>query len=171
MKDIMTTNYKQSQNKKELILMRGLPGSGKSFLAKQLSGKNGSIFSTDDYFTDSQGKYNWDPEKIEIAHQWNNERIKKAIEQGMPTVILDNTNVSRWELRQLKPLVEYAESQGYEVRIEEPKTPWAFDPEELTKRNTHGLSLEVIQSKLRKWHPNPTIEDIKNDFNPPEMAQ
>jgi len=169
MKDIVTKKYKQAQ-KKILYIMRGVPGSGKSFLARQLSGKNGSILSTDDYFMDSQGNYKWNPNEMKIAHQWNSERVKKAIDQRVSPVILDNTNVSRWELRQLKPLVEYAEVQEYEVIIKEPKTPWAFDPEELAKRNTHGVSLEAIQSKLRKWHPNPTVEDIKNDFEPPEMA-
>ncbi len=155
--------------KKEFIIMRGLPGSGKSTLAKQLAGGTGVQYAADDYFMDEQGKYNWDPNQIGTAHQWNHERIKRAIEQGVSPVIMDNTNVSKWELRSLRPLVEYAENQGYEVRIEEAKTPWAFDPEELAKRNSHGVPLEAIQGKLRRWHPNPTVDDIRNDFQPPEM--
>ena len=82
---------------------------------------------------------------------------------------MDNTNVSRWELRALGHIVEYAENQGYEVRIEEANTPWAFDAEELTKRNTHGVPRETIDKFLRRWYPNPTIDDIKNDFQPPEI--
>ncbi|EMP07134.1 AAA domain protein [Leptospira interrogans serovar Pyrogenes str. 200701872] len=40
---------------KSLILLRGLPGAGKSRLAKLLS-ENGKypVFSVDDYFTDSK---------------------------------------------------------------------------------------------------------------------
>ena len=44
-------------NHKSLILLRGLPGSGKSSLAFTLS-ENGKypVFSVDDYFTNAEGK-------------------------------------------------------------------------------------------------------------------
>ncbi|EMG08329.1 AAA domain protein [Leptospira interrogans serovar Grippotyphosa str. LT2186] len=54
---------------KSLILLRGLPGAGKSRLAKLLS-ENGKypVFSVDDYFTDSKTQeYNFDYKKI-ILH-------------------------------------------------------------------------------------------------------
>ena len=159
-----------SMAKKEFIIMRGLPGSGKSTLAGKLKGETGVQYAADDYFMDEQGNYNWDANQIGVAHQWNHERIKRAIEQGISPVIMDNTNVSKWDLRQARPLVEYAENQGYEVRIEEANTPWAFNAEELAQRNTHGVPLEAIQKKLQRWHPNPTVEDIRNDFQDPPMA-
>lgn len=54
---------------KSLILLRGLPGAGKSRLSKLLS-ENGKypVFSIDDYFTDSKTQeYNFDYKKI-ILH-------------------------------------------------------------------------------------------------------
>jgi adenylate kinase family enzyme len=37
--------------KKKMIIMRGLPGSGKSYKAKKLAqAENGVIYSTDDFF-------------------------------------------------------------------------------------------------------------------------
>ncbi len=150
--------------KKEFIIIRGLSGSGKSFLAKQLAGDTGLQLAADDYFLDDQGKYNWSGERVSAAHQWNYERVKKAMDEGISPVILDNTNVAKRDLRALKPVIEYAESKGYDVRIEETKTPWAFDAEELVKRNQHGVNMETIQKQLRRWYPNPTVEDIKNDF-------
>jgi len=156
---------------KEFILLRGLPGSGKSTLATQLAGDTGQQFAADDYFMDEQGNYNWSGDKVSEAHQWNHRRILNAIDQGVSPVIMDNTNVSKWDLKQAKPLVEYAESKGYNVRIEQAQTPWAFDVNELAKRNTHKVPLEAIQAKLNKWYPNPTVEDIRNGFEPPEMAE
>jgi predicted kinase len=163
MKIILTNNYKEIYDKIFYIL-RGLPGSGKSFLAKQLAGKTGTAFASDDFFIDEEGNYKWDADKLTAAHRWNFERVKKAISQGISPIILDNTNVTKLDLRQIKPLIEYAENQGYKVRIEETKTPWAFNPEELSKRNTHGVPLESIRDKIRSWYQNPTVEDIKNDF-------
>ena len=170
MKEIKTNTYKEAQASKEFIIMRGLPGSGKSTLAEQLKGETGQQFAADDFFMDEDGNYNWNRHQIGEAHQWNYERIKRAIEQGVSPVIVDNTNVSRWDLRQLRPLVEYAEAQGYQARIEQVQTPWAFDAEELAKRNTHKVPLGAIQNMIRKWHHDPTVEDIKNDFQDPEMA-
>jgi adenylate kinase family enzyme len=48
---------------KTLILMRGLPGSGKSTKAQILAGKDGLIFSTDDFFM-VNGKYVYDAKMI-----------------------------------------------------------------------------------------------------------
>ena len=51
--------------------MRGLPGSGKSTLARQLLENNnghGIILSTDDFFINSENKYEFDPSKIGNAH-------------------------------------------------------------------------------------------------------
>lgn len=154
--------------RKTFYIMRGMPGSGKSFLAKQLAGKTGQIFTADDFFIDEQGNYNWDADKIGYAHQWNHDRTKAAINKGISPVILDNTNVSKFELRNLKPLIEYALSKEYETEIKEPNTSWAFNPEELAKRNTHGLSQEQIEGKLRKWVPDVTTQDILNYENKKE---
>jgi NEDD4-binding protein 2 len=149
---------------KEFIIMRGMSGSGKSTLAKKLAGNTGQQFAADDYFLDDQGKYHWSGEKVSAAHQWNYERVKKAIDEGISPVILDNTSITKRDLRSAKPIVLYAESKGYDVRIEVTKTSWAFDADELVKRNQHGVNMETIQRQLRRWYLNPTIEDIKNDF-------
>ena len=33
----------------------------------------------------------------------------------------------------------------------EPRTPWKFDPEELSERNTHGLTLQNLQKKIHTY--------------------
>ena len=91
MKEIKTNTYKEAQASKEFIIMRGLPGSGKSTLAEQLKGETGQQFAADDFFMDEDGNYNWNRHQIGEAHQWNYERIKRAIEQGVSPVIVDNT--------------------------------------------------------------------------------
>jgi adenylate kinase family enzyme len=148
--------------KKELIILRGPSGAGKSFIANELAGETGLIFSADDYFTDKNGKYNWDRTKIKDAHEWNYNRIKTTMEIDISPIIVDNTNITLWELGQLKPLLQFAIENNYEIKIKEPNTIWAFDAEELYKRNTHGVPLETIQRQIRKYKHNVTIEDILN---------
>ncbi len=159
----MTSDYKNdkiAQMEKEFIIIRGISGAGKSTLAKQLAGETGQIFSADNYFVDEQGNYKWDSNKIGDAHRYCRDQARKAIIEGISPVIIDNTNVSKWELRQLIPMIKMAQDNKYTARVEEAQTPWRFDEEELCKKNTHGVRLQDIQKMLRKWVPDVTVDDI-----------
>lgn len=153
--------YKKAQTK-EFIIMRGLPGSGKSTLARQLSGDTGQQFASDDYFMDKQGNYNFDPEKLSEAHQWNYNRITDAINKGISPVIADNTNVTMKDLAYLKPNIKLAVSKGYSVRIEEPQTSWFQDKDidALTEKNSHDVPREVIEEMVGNWVPDVKVDDI-----------
>ncbi|EDO49718.1 predicted protein, partial [Nematostella vectensis] len=143
---------------KLLILMRGLPGSGKTSLAKQLRA-NGVIYSTDDFFVNN-GNYEFDLMKLSDAHEWNKKRALKAMEEGISPVIIDNTNTQSWEMR---PYVLMAQRLGYKVIIREPSTHWKWKPKQLFKNNTHGVGLDKIKSMLERYEHNMTIEKILNE--------
>ena len=153
--------YKKAENDKILLICRGLPGSGKSFVAKQ-AGKGGVIFSTDDFWY-KNGEYVYDEKFAGEAHKWNQKRTKEAMENGISPIVVDNTNVSLYEIR---PYVEMAIKHGYKVEYLEPNTPWKFDVDELVKRNTHGLTQEGIQKMLERWDSDFTTEDVLNSKAP-----
>ena len=81
-------------NKPTLIIIRGLPGSGKSTLAKGMVGFN--HYEADMYFI-RNGEYIFDHNKINRAHEWCQERVKKSLEKGFNTVV-SNTFVRLWEM-------------------------------------------------------------------------
>ncbi|KAL7981685.1 hypothetical protein Chor_010880 [Crotalus horridus] len=60
-----------------LVLLRGLPGSGKSYLARVLLEDNpgGIMLSTDDYFYQKNGQYQFDADCLADAHEWNWKRV------------------------------------------------------------------------------------------------
>ena len=154
-------NWYKTAQVKQLFIMRGLPGSGKSTLAKEL-GEGGIILSTDDFFI-VDGEYKYNPEEIGNAHQWNIMRASDAMMRGVSPVVIDNTNVNAWEA---KPYVELGKKHGYNIDIRQAETPWAFNAEELAKRNTHGVPLEIIEKMIATWKPDITIEDIENSEKP-----
>jgi predicted kinase len=83
-----------------LILLRGLPGSGKTTLAELLS-EQGTypVFSVDDYFTDPvSGAYHFEFKENHLAYKQCEERTKAAMQQGSPKIILHNTFTIGWEL-------------------------------------------------------------------------
>jgi NEDD4-binding protein 2 len=140
---------KDEEAAKRLILMRGLPGSGKSHRAKEIAAEDpgSQIFSTDDYW----GKdYNFDPSKLGEAHTWNHQRAHQAMQKGSSTVIIDNTNMFH---SHMDPYVKSARQFGYEVSHEHSKAPWAWDTVECAKRNTHGVPHETIERMKGSYEP------------------
>ncbi|XP_076220390.1 NEDD4-binding protein 2-like 2 isoform X2 [Aptenodytes patagonicus] len=140
-------------SQKLLLILRGLPGSGKSTLSRILLGqsRDGIVFSTDDYFRQQDG-YTYNAAQLGDAHDWNQKRAKQAMEQGKSPVIIDNTNTQAWEM---KPYVEVALEKGYRVEFHEPDTWWKFDPEELEKetflkKNPGHLLTKAKQRKKRR---------------------
>lgn len=156
--------------KKELVILRGCPSSGKSFIAKKIAGKTGRAFSSDEYHTDPKtGKYNWKLENAAAGHKWNRDRALDAVLKGITPVVIDNTHIQLWELIPLQPIILEAQKRGYFIRIEEPNPDWyfwdtAFDVEILFERNkkTHNVPKEIIQKMVDNWEPNITIKDILN---------
>lgn len=154
--------YRKAQSEEKILyLTRGIQGSGKSFKAKSLAPSD-QIFSADDFFM-VDGKYQFDPNYLSDAHFWNNTRIQEAISKGITPIVVDNTHVEAWSM---KVPVQMAIKAGYKIKIIEPDTPWAFNAEELAKRNQHGVPLDVIQQKLQEWEPDITVDDILKSQKP-----
>ena len=63
-------------------------------------------------------------------------------------IVIDNTNVARWEMAHYFQLAEKSQQKIYRVIIIEPQTPWALDPRQLALKNSHGVSEEVLRKKV-----------------------
>jgi len=118
-----------------IYIMRGLPGSGKSTIAKQLSG---TVVSADLFFINEDGEYVHDRSKIGAAHAWCQAQCRHLMLQG-EDVIVDNTNVHRWEFQYY---LNFAEEFGYNVSIIHVGTVLSIH--ELGERNTHGVPTDII---------------------------
>ncbi|NWX65484.1 N4BP2 protein, partial [Promerops cafer] len=147
-----------------LVLLRGVPGSGKSYLARNLLEDNpgGIILSTDDYFY-KHGQYHYDPDCLGEAHDWNRKRAKEAFEMRISPIIIDNTNIQAWEM---KPYVTLAQQFKYKVVFREPDTWWKFKPKELERRNIHGVSKEKIKRMLERYERCLTVRSILDSSVP-----
>jgi predicted kinase len=99
---------------KELILLRGVPGAGKSTFAQFF--RTLYWFEADKYFEDEDGNYNFDPTKLRNAHQWCKDRVEFVMNapNGFPPelVVVSNTFTQEWEMEAYYGL---AEKYGYRV--------------------------------------------------------
>lgn len=92
---------------KELILLRGLPGSGKSTFAKRICNQH---VEADMYFI-QDGEYKFDFTKIKEAHKWCHDKTEEWMKQGY-NVVVSNTFTQDWEMAAYFKL---AEVYGYRV--------------------------------------------------------
>ena len=77
--------------------MRGLPGSGKSTVAKQLAGESGVIFNLDKQILPaSKSILHEEKSYIEIYDKLYNDFCGE-IEKGTEIIVIDNTNLAEWE--------------------------------------------------------------------------
>ena len=95
---------------KQLMLIRGLPGSGKSTVAKLFD--KALHFEADMYFLDADGNYQFDASKIKNAHNWCRDSVMDAMKEGHPIVVVSNTFTQEWEMEVYYLL---AEELGYRV--------------------------------------------------------
>jgi len=130
-----------------LILMCGLPGSGKSTKARAMAAVSGAqICSADDYFI-INGKYTFDPLKLPEAHQLCRERAAAALRTGQH-VIIDNTNLRR-EHRDEYRAMAAAMGAGFGVVFSD--APWRWNPTICQSRCTHGVPLAEIERMLAEF--------------------
>jgi len=127
---------------KELRILRGLPGCGKSSLAKKMKEEEGAVVFNNDSLLIHNGVYKWTEEGAYEAHCVNQWLMSKAMREGVPLIVLDNTNLLPYHCT---THVRLAKRFGYSFNVIEVDTPWALDVEELARKNQHGVPASVIE--------------------------
>lgn len=125
-------------------IMRAVPGSGKSTIAKILAGTMGVIHSTDEYFM-VDGEYRFDPTLLGRYHDENFAAFCRSMGAGVPIVICDNTNSAHWHYERY---AEAASKAGYKVVYVVIPHP---TPEVTASRTIHNVPAHTIQRMIDEW--------------------
>lgn len=168
-------------NPKKIVLMRGLPSSGKSTLAKVIAENNNDIIcSADHFFGETCEEYiaNWSLEKMGLAHKACIKKAKMLMQRQNNLVVIDNTNT---RVSEMNTYFEMAVDYQYKVEIQEPTSPWWLndiapyleDKEKNKKqllkackllweknKTTHGVPLVNIEKMMFRYHYNVTVEQL-----------
>lgn len=99
---------------KVLYIVRGIPGSGKSTFARQLTS---NVFEEDQYFMVyddpyGEGVYKFDPSKIKEARDECQDNVRSAMMSSIPKIAVSNTFTQGWEM---VPYEMMAKELGYMV--------------------------------------------------------
>lgn len=120
----------------ELVLIRGLPGSGKTTIAKAMAGY--SHYEADQYFSRVDGEYRFDPAQLKDAHQWCQDCVDDELADGQ-NVVVANTFSQRWEMQ---PYMNMAKRMGIKVRVITAKGRF---------ESIHGVPAEKIEAMRQRW--------------------
>lgn len=134
---------------RRLIIMRGLPGCGKSHWVRQFCVEGQTsvcVVSADTYHYVQQPPrpdgtlvppvYEFKPENVRAAHDNCFREFLGVVAEGWDVVIVDNTNISAWEIA---PYLRYGEVMGLDVEI-----VWLRVPvETCIARGLHGVPRET----------------------------
>lgn len=93
---------------KELVLLRGLPGAGKSTLAEMLGG----LHTEADMYFMKDGEYKFDATKLKQAHKWCHNNVETWMKANWGKIVVSNTFTQEWEMNTYYKL---AEQYGYRV--------------------------------------------------------
>lgn len=122
-----------------MYIVRGLPGSGKTTLARELVGF-AHVFEADQYF-ERDGWYQFDATKLKEAHQDCFSRVEEAMTRGC-SVAVSNTFTMKWEYEKY---VEAAKSAGYTVCVVHCESQF---------RGLHDVPAETVERMKERWEPH-----------------
>lgn len=137
---------------KQVKIMRGISGGGKSTHAKMLQndacdhGMSPLICSADDFFikkVNDELEYKFDIEKLGEAHQWCMRKFIRGLEDEMSPVIVDNTNIA---IEDISPYVAVGQAFGYDVEIIQVNT----SPDIAAGRNVHGVDSRHVYNMHKR---------------------
>ena len=106
---------------RNLYLLRGLPGSGKSSLARFV----GDAFVEADMFFLKNGKYEFDGSKIRDAHAWCQSTVREWMQMNADTygleyseIAVSNTFTQEWEMEAYYDLAKEFNYKVFSIIVE-----------------------------------------------------
>ena len=149
---IVMQNETPEHQGRDVIILRGLPGSGKSTLIENSAEKKQdllSVCSADRFFTDSlTGEYRFDIGKLSSAHEACLNLFLDNLIANRSLIVIDNTNSQYWEYSLYKC---FAKCFGYKCHILELTCPSEERLKLYHLGNKHNVSYEITVAMRNRW--------------------
>jgi len=144
--------------KNKILVLQGVPASGKSTFARELAAKDKSyVIVSRDEIREASGIY-WVPEREDYITSVEDFQVTAALSDGL-SVIIDATNlnpktIDKWRL--------YANHHDCDIEFKLFEVDWKTALERDTKREKEGkraVGKKVLERFFRKYFPSEPIVD------------
>lgn len=144
-----------------IVIMIGLPGSGKTYHAERMAsehrqkGHKAVVVSADDYFTYPDGSYRWKAESLGNAHMYCLDVFDQGV-RNLTTddmIIVSNTNLT---VRNRYPYTQIGGATGHSIR-------YVYVPcsvETSLARNVHNVPEAAIRAMASRLQLPDTYETV-----------
>ncbi|MDZ4724622.1 MAG: AAA family ATPase [Leptospira sp.] len=139
-------------NDKTLLLLRGLPGSGKSTFANLLAMEASFLVcSLDEYFTDEKGNYKFDFRSNHLAYKNCQDKVEAAMKSHTSKILVDQIFALLFEI---EPYFKLAEKYNFRTIVctlenrHKGENIHAIPDEQLVKM-AKGFKVELLPDRLR----------------------
>ena len=122
-----------------LILLRGVSGSGKSTIAPMF--ENAVLVSTDDFFLDEYGDYVFDANSLVINHQKCQLAVDMMMQDNEELIVVHNTFTADWEM---DAYFDLARKHGYAVHTIIVENRHGSD-------NVHDVPKDVVKAQVERF--------------------
>jgi len=138
---------------KVVVIVRGIPGSGKSYLVNAIKDilDESIVCSADDFFRVPDpvypvASYEFDIAKLPQAHNACMAKFIDAIQENKQFILVDNTNTHFWEVENY---IKLAHDNGYRISLLNCNPQTRSELKVCIERQTHDVPLSTI---LRLWY-------------------
>ena len=129
----------------DLILLRGLPGSGKTTLAHIIlqhpANLEQEVLSADDFFENEDGDYNFDSTKLREAHNYCQFRCSERMRQEKSRIVVANTFTQEWEMEEYFKMAERYNYRVHTIVVENRHG----------NQNVHGVPEDKLQQMKERF--------------------
>ncbi|CDW74100.1 UNKNOWN [Stylonychia lemnae] len=130
-------------------IMQGLPGSGKSTVARQLAGENGKIFQLDKTIVErKKSLVDQDIKTLSDIYESIFQDFCQEMQKGTEIIVIDNTNLSEWEYIRF---VKKAQLEHFFVSIV--ALPPPDEIQTAVERSQFDVNDDQMTQMLAKWEP------------------
>jgi len=143
-----------------LFIIRGLPGSGKSTVARKIAHVAGIEHVEADMYFMKSNEYHFDPKQLGAAHRWCFETVAQCINRG-EDVVVSNTFTKLWEMQNY---ILKAFCNDYNIRVIQCNGKWD---------NVHNVPQDKLDQMRDRFEDNSTIatkytpdENIHFEYHP-----
>lgn len=149
-KSILEGGYK-------LVIIRGIPGSGKTYLANQLKKELGeAVICEADNFMGPK----FDLKRLNDCHQQCQNLARLSLKQGK-IAIVSNTSTTLGEMEIYRKIVIEEGLTEEQIKIMEPLTPWKYDIDQCFKKCTHKtIPKSILEKHMKNMTFIPTNPDL-----------